>query len=250
MKVAAPRPKRTLPLQKAFQLRCCLIFVSCLWGVLWRCFSKLVPESTQPPAWWQQGWARQRAGSVAEAELLAPLGELLMPGMPLEEMFRSFKSPAGWGGHSLEPDLTTYGVLKDKTAALFVEYDGYWRHGTKEGMANDHMKNAALLRFAPPGSYVVRINHENRCQMEEHVLWVSTNTWRPGDDRSFTGTLKNILREAAAKFQHALHPGVCKRFQAHLSDERPFAISRSVKEYREAALVQRKCNTTEEIRFF
>ena len=249
--MAAPRPKRkSLPLQKVFQLRCCLIYAACLWGVPWRSFSSLAPESRQPPEWWRQGWARQRAGSVAEAELLAPLGELLMPGVPVTELFRSFKSPTDWGGHYLEPDLTAYGVLKDKTAALFVEYDGYWRHGTKEGMANDHMKHAALLGFSPPGSYVVRISHENKSQLEENVLWVTVNTWRPGDRTSFTRTLENVLKEAVPRLQHALNPGVCKRFQAYLSDKRLFVISRSAREYRESALVQRGGNTTEEIQNF
>ena len=244
--MAAPRPL----LRKVFQLRCRVIYAVCLWGVPWRSFSSLAPESRQPPIWWQEGWARQRAGSVAEAELLAPLGELLMPGVPVTEMFRSFKSPAAWGGHYLEPDLTAYGVLKDKTAALFVEYDGYWRHGTKEGMANDHMKNAALLGFAPPGSYVVRISHENECQLEENVLWVTVNPWRPGDHKSFTRTLENVLKEVVPRLQHALNPGVCKRFQAHLSDKRLFVISRSAKKYRESAFVQRGGNTTEEIQNF
>lgn len=59
----------------------------------------------------------------------------------------------------MEPDLAAYGVLKDRTAALFVEYDGYWRHGEKEGIAMDHKKNAALLTYAPAGSFVVRLSH-------------------------------------------------------------------------------------------
>ena len=232
---------------KVFRLRCCLIYAACLWGVSWRSFSSLAPESRQPPKWWQQGWARQRAGSVAEAELLAPLGELLMPSIPLEEMFRSFKSPAGWRGHYLEPDLTACGVLKDQRAALFLEYDGYWRHGERECISRDEMKNVAMLSFAPPGSYVVRINHENRCQMKDNVLWVSVSTWRLGDGRSFTRTFKTVVEQILQRLQHALNPGARKRFEAHLSNERLFVISRSAQEYCEAASVQGRGNTTEEI---
>ena len=66
-------------------------------------------------------------------------------GAPLEEMFRNFPAPEGWGGHSLEPNLSLYGVLKDENAALFIEYDGYWRHEGKEGIQRDTKKNAALL---------------------------------------------------------------------------------------------------------
>ena len=47
---------------------------------LWqrRCFGR--------PSWWQRGWPRPRPGSVAEAELLAPLAELLMPKTPIKEL--------------------------------------------------------------------------------------------------------------------------------------------------------------------
>ena len=218
----------------------------CLWGVQRTCYSGLVPRSS-PPTWWQQGWARQRAGSVAEAELLAPLGELLMPGVPVTELFRSFQSPAGWGGNYLEPDLTAHGVLKDEATALFVEYDGYWRHAEKEGIVQDRRKSLALLALAPPGSYVVRINHDDRCRLEENVLWVGVSTWRRGDHKSFTKTLKNVLQETVSRLQHALHPGVCKRFEKHLSNKGLFVISRAAQEYREAALIQGKGSTTEEI---
>ena len=98
--------------------------------------------------------------SVAETELLMQLAALLMPeDAPIEEMFRNFPAPEGWGGNYLEPDLSLCGVLKDENAALFVEYDGYWRHEEKEGMEKDMKKNAVLLQYAPLGSYVMRISH-------------------------------------------------------------------------------------------
>ena len=189
-----------------------------IWGVPWRCFSSLVPKS-RPPTWWQQGWPRQRAGSVAEAELLAPLGELLMPCTPVRELFRSFKSPPGWGGHYLEPDLTAYGVLKDKTAALFVEYDGYYRHGTKEGVAMDHLKNMALLAFAPQGSCVVRINHENRCQMEANVLWVSVNRWRQRDHKSLARALVRVAEQMVCQMEHAMDSKVSHHLLRQVQNE-------------------------------
>ena len=213
--------------------------------VQWRRFSRLAPRS--PPLWWQQGWARKGAGSVAEAELLAPLGELLMPGVLLGDMFRSFKGPAGWSKSYVEPDLTTYGVLKDKTAALFVEYDGYWRHAEKEGIVRDKMKNEALLTCSPPGSYVVRINHHNKCDMEETILWISINTWSRGDQKSLTRALSNVLDEMVPRLQHALVPSVHKRLEAHLRTQNPFLVSRSAQEFRETAVVTARGNTTEEI---
>ena len=216
-----------------------------VWGVPWRCFSRLVPKS-RPPTWWQQGWARQRAGSVAEAELLAPLGELLMPGMPLQEMFRSFKSPAGWGGHYLEPDLTTYGF---KTAALFVEYDGYYRHATKEGMDRDQIKNTALLAFAPPGSYVVRINHENKCELEENVLWVGVNAWRRGDQKSLSMTLRKVIEQATSRLEHAFDSGRRQELLGQIENE-TILISKAALNFRDAAVLIGPGNTAEEIHDF
>ena len=219
----------------------------CIWGRQWRrWFSRLAPRS--PPLWWQQGWPRQRAGSVAEAELLAPLGELLMPGMPLEQMFRNFKSPAGWGGNYLEPDLTAFGLLKHEHAALFVEYDGYYRHATKEGMEKDALKNAALLQIAPAGSFVIRIGHTGRSQLKESVLWVRVNSWRRGDRLLLTRALKKALEETVLRLQHALHQDVHRSLKAHFLDkERPLVISQSVQDFCKAAIAEGKGNTTEEI---
>ena len=214
----------------------------------WRRFSRLAPRS--PPLWWQQGWPRQRAGSVAEAELLAPLGELLMPGMPIGEMFRSFKSPAGWRGNYLEPDLTAYGLFKKKNAAMFVEYDGYYRHATKEGMERDLLKNAALLEFAPAGSFVVRIIHKGRTKLDGHVLWVCVNSWRKGDHLSATGALKATLEVAARRLEASLHPNAHRSLSAHLKKEQPLLISQAALEFREATVVLGGGNTTEEISSF
>ena len=219
-----------------------------MWGVQWRRLSGLALRS--PPLWWQQGWPRQRAGSVAEAELLAPLGELLMPGIPLKEMFRSFKSPPGWGGNYLEPDLTTYGLLKDKDAALFLEYDGYYRHGTKEGMAKDLLKNEALLEFAPAGSFVIRINHNGKSQLDGHVLRVGINPSRRADNLSLTRVAQHALQETALRLQNALHPGVHKRLKTVLGSECPIVISLSAHQFREATVLMGKGNTADEISAF
>ena len=216
--------------------------------VQWRRFSRLAPRS--PPLWWQQGWPRKGVGSVAEAELLAPLGELLMPSVPVGEMFRSFKSPAGWGGSYLEPDLTAYGLFKDKNAALFVEYDGYYRHATKEGMEKDLQKNVALLAFAPADSFVLRIGHTGRCQLDGQVLRVCVNTWRRGDRLSLTRALKTALEEMVRALQPALHSSAHRCLEAHVQKQQPMVISRSAEEFCEAAVVLGRGNTAEEIANF
>eukprot|EP00435_Cladocopium_sp_Y103_P042274 s1111_g11.t1 len=166
------------------------------------------------PPWWQRGWPRQRVGSVAEVELLAPLAELLMPQMPIAELFRSFPSPKGWGGNYLEPDLTVYGVLKDENAGLFVEYDGYWRHGEKEGVKMDQKKNFALLMYAPKGSYVIRISHKiSTSRKQGNVIWVKADTWRSGQSRLLGEILCKIIEQAVYGLKDRLDPKVLKRLE-------------------------------------
>ena len=201
----------------------------CLWGVQRR-FSRLAPRTKQPPLWWQEGWPRKRADSVAEAELLAPLGELLMPATPVGELFRSFKSPPGWGGHYLEPDLTTYGVLKDEAAALFVEYDGYWRHAEKEGMVRDQLKNLTLLAFAPSGSFVVRISHKSGSKLDGHVLCIGADAWRHGDRKSLATTLKALLKQMLPRLEHVLHTDVKTHLQKQVRKEQ-MVISKSAQRF-------------------
>ena len=177
------------------------------WCVL-VCVVPLLTASV-PPAWWRKGFARKRVGSVAEAELLSQLAVLLMPNDPIEELFRSFPSPEGWGGHYLEPDLAACGVLKDENAALFLEYDGYWRHGEKEGVERDEAKSAALLAYAPPGSRVVRISHTESTRLKGNVLWAQVGRWQAGDVQSLTRALLDAVRQV----QVVLGDALCPRMQ-------------------------------------
>ena len=129
------------------------------------------------PEWWRKGWPRERVDSMAEAELLSQLAVALKPRTKIGELFRRFPAPEGWGGKYLDPDLAVHGVLRKKDAALFVEYDGFWRHSEDERLSTDHRKNAALLSTAPPGSHVVRIGHWGCKPLESapHVLWISVD---------------------------------------------------------------------------
>ena len=213
------------------------------WGVL-ICVGLPLLTASVPPTWWQKGFARKRVGSVAEAELLSQLAVLLMPKKPIEEMFRSFPSPKGWGGHYLEPDLAAYGVLKDENAALFVEYDGYWRHGEKEGVERDAMKSAALLDYAPPGSYVVRIGHTASARLKDNVLWIQVGQWRAGDVQSLSGFFMDVVRQVQVGLDDVVRPEVI----GHLVGEAAaMQLSERAVSFTQEAVAATGCNTSQEV---
>ena len=217
----------------------CLGFGAC-WLTAWWISTGYVP------AWWQQGWPRTHVGSVAEAEILAPLADLLMPGTPIGELFRSFPAPEGWGGSSLQPDLAAYGVLRNKDAALFVEYDGYWRHGEKAGVARDEAKNEALLSFAPTGSLVIRISHTRQRGLKGSVVWIHVDSWHSGDRKSISNSLKVVLEKAFDVVGNLLHPPAAKRLQREVQLDM-FHISGLALDFISNARVCGNGNTTQEI---
>ena len=201
------------------------------------------------PSWWQRGWPRQRVGSMAEAELLAPLAEVLMPHLPIAELFRSFPSPKGWSGHYLEPDLAAYGVLKDKNAGLFVEYDGYWRHGKREGLKMDQKKNEALLMYAPKGSYVIRISHTISRPLQDNVLWVKADTWRSGCPKGVSKIHQDILKQALNQLKGSLNHQIKERLRL-CAEKATVVPSTSSLDFINAAIAAGNKNTMDEIALF
>ena len=197
------------------------------------------------------GWPRQRMNSVAEAELLMQLAALLTPkDAPIEEMFRNFPAPEGWGGHYLEPDLSLYGVLKDEDAALFVEYDGYWRHEGKEGMERDRTKNAALLTYAPARSSVIRISHTTSRPLEGNALWIKINTWRRGDRKSLSKILMDLLIQLqSSDLGGLLHPSVANRVSVQ-TERGNIKLSSQAQELARSAALVGAGNTSNEISIF
>ena len=134
-----------------------------------------------------------------------------MPKTPIEELFRSFPSPDGWGGHYLEPDLTAYRVLKDPNAALFVEYDGYWRHGEREGRTRDQSKNEALLTYGPPGSCVLRISHTHSRGLKDQLVGNQVRKWDTKRRASLEKTLTDMLKQILGALDKVLCPRVANR---------------------------------------
>ena len=157
-----------------------------------------------PPAWWRKGRPRRILGSKAEAELLSQLAVLLMPDQPIAEAFRDFPCQKGddWGTNRLCPDLTAHGVLEAADAALFIEYDGYFRHMSPSGLARDMRKTRALLRFVPKGSVVVRIAHKKRVWKDKSSQ-VVVDCWHSEHPPSLVRTLKqaasSLLRCCSGK---------------------------------------------------
>ena len=199
------------------------------------------------PAWWRKGWPRGRAGSVAEVELLSELAMLLMPRTDIGELFRSFPATEGWGGHALEPDLAAYGVLKDRNAALFVEYDGFWRHGEKEGIAMDRKKNAALMAYAPKGSFVVRIAHKVRKPLlQRQILWIQVSAWRQGDKCSLSKSLHSVIAQMVTGLQQVIHPRIMTQFQLQLGNDQ-WTFSDEGRKFVVEAAVRAGKNSSQEV---
>ena len=210
------------------------------------CLVLVPPAAYVAPEWWRRGWPRGRVDSVAEAELLSQLAVILMPNLEIKELFRSFPSPDGCGGHALEPDLAAFGILKEKDAALFVEYDGFWRHQEKKGIVMDRKKNAALLTYAPKGSCVVRISHTQRKSLTGNVLWIKVDTWRQGHGTSLLETLKNVLTQISTGLADVLRPCTMKQVRGKIHQEL-WTLSESGRHFARAAVDQILGNSSEEL---
>ena len=183
-------------------------------------FASAPVPSLSPPAWWRRGFPRKRYGSFAEVELLSQLGALLRPETPLEEMFRSFpwKDLPEWGGHYLSPDLVLWGVLEDPEAALFIEYDGFYRHFEPRGVEADRRKTRALRTYAPAGSRVLRLSHEEREPDDESESLVISR-WSPTHEESLTASLCEVARLLLGIPSLGLHPDRAGDLKSCLQDD-------------------------------
>ncbi|CAE7809086.1 unnamed protein product [Symbiodinium sp. CCMP2592] len=176
--------------------------------------------ASAPPLWWRKGRPREKLGSRAEAELLCQLAVLLMPDVPIAEGFRDFpvKKCKQWGSSRLSPDLTAYGVLKATDAALFIEYDGHYRHIEPPGLARDTRKTSALLKFAPAGSVVVRIAHKER-RWKDKSMQVLVDSWCAEHEPSLLKALNQVVASLSEQSRGRLHPTVASRLEAFAAEE-------------------------------
>ena len=162
------------------------------------------PSASVPPLWWRKGRPGEKLGSRAEAELLCQLAVLLMPDVPIAEAFRDFsmKKCKEWGSSRLSPDLTAYGVLNATDAALFVEYDGHYRH----------MEPAGLARV------VVRIAHKER-QWKDTSMQVLVDSWCAEHEPSLLKALNQVAASLLHQSRGRLHPTVVSRLEAFAAEE-------------------------------
>ena len=146
-----------------------------------------------------------------------------MPDVPIAEAFRDFpiQKCKEWGSSRLSPDLTAYGVLKATDAALFIEYDGYYRHMEPLGLARDMRKTSALLKFAPAGSVVVRIAHQER-QWQDKSVQVLADCWQSEHVPSLHKTVKQVVASLLQSCRAELVPGLV----SHLEARAPLQIDR------------------------
>ena len=171
-----------------------------------------------PPLWWRRGRPRKSLGSRAEAELLCQLAVLLMPGVPIAEAFRDFpvEKSEEWGSSRLSPDLTAYGVLKATDAALFIEYDGYYRHMEPPGLTRDMRKTSALLQFVP-GSLVVRIAHKER-QWKDRSMQILVDCWFTDHEPSLLKALHQVVASLLEQSRGRLHPTLASRLESFAAE--------------------------------
>eukprot|EP00439_Symbiodinium_sp_Y106_P052804 s814_g7.t1 len=180
-----------------------------------RCaFGTALAEST-PPAWWLKGRPRKNFRSRAEVELLSQLAVLLMPNQPIAEAFRDFpvKKCKEWGCSRLCPDFAAHGVLKATGAALFIEYDGYYRHMEPPGLARDMRKTHALLKFAPAGSVVLRIAHKER-KWKDESLQVLVDCWQSESAPALRRTLQQVADSVLQQCRDELVSGLVSQLEA------------------------------------
>ena len=169
------------------------------------------------PSWWLKGRPRRVHGSVLEVQLLSHLAVLLQPGVPIAELFRNFPTErsVAWGANILSPDLALYGVLKQKDAVLFLEYDGHYRHHERSGIAADERKTEALLHFAPPGSMVLRIAHAHRGLKARHKsLEVVVDKWNASRQETLLAPVQQVVDAVFEEFDAALKAPLKKEIQA------------------------------------
>ena len=159
-------------------------------------------------------------GSRAEAELLCQLAVLLMPDVPIAEAFRDFpvKKSEEWGSSRLSPDLTAYGVLRASDAALFVEYDGHYRHMEPPGLARDMRKTSALLQFVPAGSLVVRIAHKER-RWKDKSMQILVDSWCAEHEPSLLKALHQVAASLLHQSRGRLDPTLVLRLEAFAAEE-------------------------------
>ena len=171
-----------------------------------------------PPTWWLQGRPRNVFQSKAEVELLSQLAVLLMPDVPIAEAFRDFsvKKCSEWGSSRLSPDLTAYGVLRATDAALFIEYDGYYRHMEPLGLARDMRKTSALLKFAPAGSVVLRIAHKER-QWKDNSVQLLVDSWQSENVPSLCRTVQQVVASLLHYCRAELVSGLVLQLEASAS---------------------------------
>ena len=179
-----------------------------------------------PPLWWRQGRPRTTHRSFAEVELLSRLAELLMPREPIGELFRDFpvEPSEAWGSRWLCPDIAAFGVLKQKDAALFVEYDGYYWHRDAQGKQRDERKTEALLAYAPEGSVVLRIGHAPqslRRKQTSTAMEAMVDVWRAGHVPSLMTSLHQATESLLVSLDDALAHEVRERLSSECAEPQP-----------------------------
>ena len=104
-------------------------------------------------------------------------------------------------------------MLKATDAALFIEYDGYYRHMEPPGLARDTRKTSMLLKLAPKGSVVVRIAHQER-QWQDKSVQVLADCWQSEHVPSLHKTVQQVVASLLQSCRAELVPGLVSHLEA------------------------------------
>ncbi|CAK9000969.1 Protein aardvark, partial [Durusdinium trenchii] len=118
-------------------------------------------------------------------------------------------------------------------------------------MAMDRKKNAALLDYAPAGSFVVRITHHSILNpfVQGHILWITVPPWQAGEVRSLVKTLQAVLAQMVTGLRKFWQPSVLRRMeQVSLQmANKEWTLSEDGQEFTMEAAVLAGRNSSEEV---
>eukprot|EP00438_Fugacium_kawagutii_P034483 Skav226397 [mRNA] locus=scaffold3989:32168:41722:- [translate_table: standard] len=111
----------------------------------------------------------------------------------------------------------------------------------------DLMKNAALLRYAPKGSCVVRISHTISRPFRGNVLWVRVQAWHSARPSLVSKIRSDVLAQTVNGLKRVLSPEVKAHLKLQSGKSKDWQLSHAVTEFLHTVKAKQGGRTTDEI---